>query len=74
MKKEYIYICNSLYMEFVSELAHKFIINENKNKYIREAEEGTEYTTEGQILFNQYYNDICKRLQNINIYPNYRQI
>jgi hypothetical protein len=79
MQSERTYICNSLYMEFVSELAHKFIEleeahNVHQNEYIQEDENGTKYTDKGQELFNIYSDDISRRLININIYPEYRRI
>jgi len=79
MENKRTYISNSLYMELISELAHKFIELEeahhpHENEYIQENEYGTEYTDKGQELFNIYYDDINRRLLNINIYPEYRRI
>jgi hypothetical protein len=79
MENKRTYISNSLHIEFISELAHKFIEleeahNVHKSEYIQENEQGTEYTPKGQELFNMYYNDINRRLTNINIYPEYRRI
>ena len=79
MENKRTYISNSLYIEFISELAHKFIELEeahhtHESEYIQEDENGTEYTEEGQKLFDIYYDDINRRLTNINIYPEYRRI
>ena len=64
-----VYIDNSYYNEFICELAFKFIEleeakNVHLNQYIKESEEGTKYTKEGQKLFEMYYNDIERSLNN----------
>ena len=69
-----VFIDNSHYNEFICELAFKFIELEEfkytlesfaiKPLYIKESEEGTKYTKEGQKLFQIYYNDIERSLNN----------
>ena len=79
MENKRTYISNSLYIEFISELAHKFLEleeahNVHESEYIQEDEHGTKYTDKGQKLFDMYYDDINRRLTNIYIYPEYRRI
>lgn len=80
MENKRTYISNSLYIEFISELAHKFLEleeahNVHENEYITECDEnGSELTEKGQELFDMYYDDINRRLSKIYIYPEYRRI